>query len=290
MFYFDNDERDVDSVAEDVAEEETYELDDLDEEQGDETDEADDGAEDDGVGEESEEPEGEESAGDDGTAQKEDSFELKYRHETKTLSRKEVIQYAQKGMDYDRIKGEHTALSEEVPSLREFKNAHEAQIAELEAYMQETGAKSIEEVLDTLRVASRVGKGESEELAKANVRAERAERRLKANTAQTDTQSQKSRKAQEDIEAFQKEYPNVKVDEALLKGLSDDLKATGNLTRAYERKQNRELSARVKELEKKLETERQNADGKRRSTGSQKSSGAKGGRVDPLLSALLAED
>lgn len=289
MFYFGDDERDVDSVAEEVEEEETDELD-----EDEELAEEDDGAEDDDAAEESEDsednPDDGDGASDDGSAKAKETFELKYRHEKKTLSRDEVIQYAQKGMEFDRIKEEHTALSEEVPALREFKTAHEAQIAELEAYMQETGAKSVDDVLDELRVGARVAKGESQELAKERVRSQRLERQLNSKNSQADAQTKQNRKAQEDIEAFQKEYPNVKVDEKLLKELGDDLKATGNLTRAYERKQRRTLEAEVEKLKKQLKTDRNNADAKRRSTGSQRSAGGSGGKRDALIDALLSDD
>lgn len=294
MFYYGDDDRDINFDAEEVTEEES---DDLDEETDteDETDEADDGAQEDDTGDEGEETEHDDEAedgdkDDDDPENKSETFTVRYRHEDKQLSRKEVLNYAQKGMDYDRKKQELDSLNEEVGALRAFKTAHEAQIDELTAYMQEIGATNIEDVLDALRVSARVSKGESSELAKANVRAERLERRLSAGAQQKSAQAQKSQKAQEDIAAFQKDYPDVPITQELLQSLSDDLKATGNLTRAYERKQRRDLERTVADLKKQLSANRQNADNKRRSTGSQRSAGGKPQKNDPLLAALLSDD
>lgn len=289
MFFASNDdERDID-----LSEEETVETDELDDsdELDDETDEADGSEDDDGAAEEDgQEDEPEEAQHDDGAAETKETFHVKWLDETRDLTRDEVIEYAQKGMDYDRTKEALRASREEAETLRAFHQQHKSQIDELTAYMEETGAASLDDVLDTLRVSALVGKGESKELAREKVRSARLERQLTAKSQQVTAQDQKSRKAQEDLAAFQKEYPNVKVDEALLKELGDDLRSTGNLTRAYEKMQRRKLEADNEKLRKQLEADKQNASNKRRSTGSQKSSGSTSAKKDPLIAALLSDD
>lgn len=292
MFYVaDDNERDIDLS-------ETEELEDADDlEDGDEPDdgedEADDSAEDDGAdedGDEGEEDDGGEPQGDDGAADDGEKFPVKWLDETKELTREEVIRYAQKGMDYDRTKQALHALREEADALRAFKSEHEAQIEELTAYLKEAGKTSLNDVLDDLRVSELIGKGDSADLAREKIRAARLERQLAANTQRQTEQDEGKRKAQADLEAFQKEYPDVKVDEALLKELGDDLKATGNLTRAYEKMQRRKLEADNAALRKQIEADKQKASNKRRTTGSQKSSGSVSGKRDPLLAALLSDD
>ena len=145
-------------------------------------------------------------------------------------------------------------------------------------------------MLDDLRVSTLIGKGDSADLAREKIRAARLERQLAANAKRQTEQDEGKRKAQADLEAFQKEYPDVKVDEALLKELGDDLKATGNLTRAYEKMQRRKLEADNAALRKQIEADKQKASNKRRTTGSQKSSGSVSGKRDPLLAALLSDD
>lgn len=292
MFYVaDDNERDIDLSKN----EELEEADDL--EDGDEPDdgedEADDSAEDDGAdedGDEGEEDDGGEPQGDDGAADDGEKFPVKWLDETKELTREEVIRYAQKGMDYDRTKQALHALREEADALRAFKTEHEAQIEELTAYLKESGKTSLNDVLDDLRVSTLIGKGDSADLAREKIRAARLERQLAANTQRQTEQDESSRKAKADLEAFQKEYPDVRVDEALLKELGDDLTATGNLTRAYERLQRRKLEADNAALRKQLETGKQKASNKRRTTGSQKSSGSAAGKRDPLIAALLSDD
>lgn len=285
MFFASNDdERDID-----LSEEETVDTDELDD--SDEPDEADGSEDDDGTaGEDAQDDEPGEEPHDDGAAETKDTFHVKWLDETRDLTREEVIQYAQKGMDYDRTKEALRASREEAATLREFHQQHKSQIDELTAYMEETGAANLDEVLDNLRVSALVGKGESKELAREKVRSARLERQLAAKSQQQTAQEQKNRKAQEDLAAFQKEYPDVKVDEALLKELGEDLKATGNLTRAYEKMQRRKLEADNEKLRKQLEADKQNASNKRRSTGSQKSSGSSSAKKDPLLAALLSDD
>ena len=292
MFYVaDDNERDIDLS-------ETEELEDTDDlEDGDEPDdgedEADDSAEDDGAdedGDEGEEDDGGEPQGDDGAADDGEKFPVKWLDETKELTREEVIRYAQKGMDYDRTKQALHALREEADALRAFKAEHEAQIEELTAYLKESGKTSLNDVLDDLRVSELIGKGDSADLAREKIRAARLERKLAANAQRQTEQDEGKRKAQADLEAFQKEYPDVKVDEALLKELGDDLKATGNLTRAYEKMQRRKLEADNAALRKQIEADKQKASNKRRTTGSQKSSGSVSGKRDPLLAALLSDD
>lgn len=292
MFYVaDDNERDIDLS-------ETEELEDADDlEDGDEPDdgedEADDSAEDDGAdedGDEGEENDGGEPQGDDGAADNGEKFSVKWLDETKELTREEVIRYAQKGMDYDRTKQALHALCEEADALRAFKTEHEAQIEELTAYLKESGKTSLNDVLDDLRISTLIGKGDSADLAREKIRAARLERQLAANAQRQTEQDESSRKAKADLEAFQKEYPDVKVDEALLKELGDDLKATGNLTRAYEKMQRRKLEADNAALRKQIEADKQKASNKRRTTGSQISSGSVLGKRDPLLEALLSDD
>lgn len=292
MFYVaDDNEKDIDlSETDDL--EDTDDLDDGDEPDEGE-DEADDSAEDDGAaedGDEDDEADDGEPQGDDGAADDGEKFPVKWLDETKELTREEVIRYAQKGMDYDRTKQALHALREEADALRAFKTEHEAQIEELTAYLKESGKTSLNDVLDDLRVSTLIGKGDSADLAREKIRSARLERQLAANTQRQTEQDESSRKAKADLEDFQKEYPDVRVDEALLKELGDDLTATGNLTRAYERLQRRKLEADNAALRKQLEAGKQKASNKRRTTGSQKSSGSAAGKRDPLIAALLSDD
>ena len=287
MFYVsDDNEKDID-LSETDGLEDSDEPDDG-EEPEDGTDDADDGADEDG--DEDDEPDDGETQDDDGAAEDGEKFSVKWLGEAKELTRDEVIRYAQKGMDYDRTKEALRAAREEADALREFKTEHEAQIEELTAYLKESGKTSLNDVLDDLRISTLVGKGDSTDLAREKIRAARLERQLAANTQRQTEQDEGKRKAQADLAAFQKEYPGVKVDEALLKELGDDLKATGNLTRAYEKMQRRKLEADNAALRKQIEAGKQKASNKRRTTGSQKSSGSASGKRDPLLAALLSDD
>ena len=217
-----------------------------------------------------------------------ETFELTYLGEKRTVNRAEVVQLAQKGLNHDRLQEQWNGLKAARDELQGWRQANQGAIDEVTAYLKETGGNDIGQVLDELRVSQMQKQGLSEDVARERVARQRAERQLMAGKASQSQAENRRQKAADDIAAFRRAYPDVAVDAALLGRLKDDLAATGNLSSAYMRAENRRLVAELEASKKAAAAAAQNTSNRQRSAGSQKNSG---GEVqdDPFLSALFSE-
>lgn len=220
-----------------------------------------------------------------------ETFTLKVLGVEQTVGRDEVIQLAQKGKDYDRVKEASERLKTEVEGLRDFRSKNEADLRELRAYMEESGAESVCDVLDAMRINAMAAKGVSREVAAERVKNARLQRQLQEREERITADETQQRKVQGDLNEFRKAYPDVAVDKSLLEQLADDIRATGNLTAAYQRRENRRLSEELKKAKSDLAAEKQNQSNKQRSGGSQKSSsGDSETWLDQFQQGLLSDD
>lgn len=220
-----------------------------------------------------------------------ETFTLKVLGVEQTVGRDEVIQLAQKGKDYDRVKEASERLKTEVEGLRDFRSKNEADLRELRAYMEESGAESVGDVLDAMRINAMAAKGVSREVAAERVKNARLQRQLQEKEERITADETQQRKVQGDLNEFRKAYPDVAVDKSLLEQLADDIRVTGNLTAAYQRRENRRLSEELEKAKSDLAAEKQNQSNKQRSGGSQKSnSGNSETWLDQFQQGLLSED
>lgn len=220
-----------------------------------------------------------------------ETFTLKVLGVEQTVGRNEVIQLAQKGKDYDRVKEASERLKTEVEGLRDFRSKNEADLRELRAYMEESGAESVCDVLDAMRINAMAAKGVSREVAAERVKNARLQRQLQEKEERITADETQQRKVQDDLNEFRKAYPDVAVDKSLLEQLADDIRATGNLTAAYQRHENRRLSEELEKAKSDLAAEKQNQSNKQRSGGSQKSSSGNSETwLDQFQQGLLSED
>ena len=217
-----------------------------------------------------------------------ETFELTYLGEKRTVNRAEVVQLAQKGLNHDRLQEQWNGLKAARDELQGWRQANQGAVDEVTAYLKETGGNDIGQVLDELRVSQMQKQGLSEDVARERVARQRAERQLMAGKASQSQAENRRQKAADDIAAFRRAYPDVAVDAALLGRLKDDLAATGNLSSAYMRAENRRLVAELEASKKAAAAAAQNASNRQRSAGSQKSSGGET-QDDPFLSALFSE-
>lgn len=179
-----------------------------------------------------------------------ETFELTYLGEKRTVNRAEVVQLAQKGLNHDRLQEQWNGLKAARDELQGWRQANQGAIDEVTAYLKETGGNDIGQVLDELRVSQMQKQGLSEDVARERVARQRAERQLMAGKASQSQAENRRQKAADDIAAFRRAYPDVAVDAALLGRLKDDLAATGNLSSAYMRAENRRLVAELEASKK----------------------------------------
>lgn len=207
------------------------------------------------------------------------TFDLRYLGETKTVNREEVITLAQKGLNYDKVVQERNNMRAEHSKLKGYESFLEELAREdgltIDALMDETRAEIL---------AQREGIDKSVALQRVKLDRDKKEFQAEKQKATADQQAEAvARQRQEDnFLRFIREYPDVDpktIPAEVWKAYGDGADLVGSYT-AYE---NKRLKEKLRETESALETERQNAKNKERSIGSQKSSGADSHkRTDPI--------
>ena len=221
-----------------------------------------------------------------------DTYELHCLGRTLTVDRENVIRYAQKGMDYDRVKQQRDeALSggKEGVEAAAWRREHEQAVRLVEAMAQRAGL-SVTALRDKLRAEELTAEGMSREAAKERVARENAERALaEKDTGRASTQeAQRKEQIRREVAAFQQAHAEVDL-KALLPELDDDLKQAGNLEGAFLRHENRRLTQALQTAQETLAAERQNRSNRTRTSGSQSADSGET-EPDPFLKYFLQDD
>ena len=187
-------------------------------------------------------------------------FNLKHLDEVKEVNRDEVIQLAQKGMDYDRIRTERDAMK-----------ADYGQLQDMKAFMQEladNSGMSIEDFVIGARAKLMMAKDETltEEAAMKQLKAKAVEDN---KPPEEDTRQQQEAELREkrmaDVKKFNTLYPNVKAED-IPPEVYSTARDTGDLAGAYS-------AWRIKQLEEEIAVSAKNKKNENRSTGSRKTGG-----------------
>ena len=200
----------------------------------------------------------------------EQTFDLKFLGETKTVSKDEVITLAQKGLNYDKILGERDSAKQEVSKLKEY-----------EAFLKELagpGGMTIEDLMDSTRAEVLAKKeGLDNSVALQRVKLDRERKAFEAEKSQKEAEKkarENAEKAQnQDLLRFIQEYPGVQPQD-IPKEVWDKVHKSGiSLVSAYSEFENKKLRQEVQEWKSKFETAEQNYKNQQRSTGSQSTAG-----------------
>ncbi len=221
----------------------------------------------------------------------EQKFTLRWNKQDKVVGVNEMTELAQKGLDYDRIKGKLETVQADLQ-----KNLDEqAPIFEALKIASETSGIPIENLIENVQVGVLKAQGMSEREAKAEIRASRAERKAKAlespekdSTAQ-DTQAEDTNsRASREIAEFRDTFPGVQLTEELVNKLAADVQGGMTLTNAYYKMENTRLQTELAEQKKQAAAQAQNEKNKRTAAPGQTDTG--GGRekdaFDDFFSAL----
>lgn len=220
----------------------------------------------------------------DPTAKAEEVFTLKVNKQERTCTREEVINLAQKGADYDRVKDQLTQERQNSAQLQSQLDGQQEAMETLDEIAKESNT-NVPELLDSLRLASYRRQGLSEDAAKERllrVKAEKETAKAKAGAAatqETETEARQKRVAQ-DLADFRKEYPEVQLSDALLEKLMPDIEAGRSMLQAYGRYESAQKDARIAELERQLAAEKQNNANRAGSPGSQQDTGGRKTKSD----------
>lgn len=246
----------------------------LDDEEG-----ADEDLTEDGETDEAEQPDSSDEADEpDSKEETPETFKIKYMGEELEVNREEVVQLAQKGKDYDRIRSKY----DEFTTFASKHPAYEEQIEFLNDLARQSNM-TVDKLIEETRIRQLVDQGFDETIAREKYALEQEKRQLerekagieKLKQAEQATVADQERRAK-DIQEFLAEYPDVKPDE--LKGLREvwDMVANGkSLVDAYRAYENKQLKEQLKALSTKLEATEKNKANKAKSTGSRATSGNK---------------
>ena len=202
-------------------------------------------------------------------------LELKHMDTVRKVSREEAKTLAQKGLDYDRIRGERDAMQKDYAQLKKYENflnELKGDFPSIDAMMTDTRARML---------AEKEGISYADAVAKVGVMQQGAQ-------PQQQTQAQPGQLKVPAVDQFVQKYPGVKAEE-IPQTVWDEVKRTGDLVGAYENYQNTKVKdEKIKNLELEIETLRQNQKNAARSTGSASSSGKTSGKS--LIQQLWDED
>ena len=220
----------------------------------------------------------------------EQKFAIKVNKESREVGLSEMTELAQKGADYDRVKGQLATARDELEKVKaQFEESRK--ISELLKRIAEDIGVPEEDMLRRVHINWRMNKGESEKEAIAHIESENAKRELnelkeRQNQEKANSDSVQERASRE-IAEFRKEYPDVELTNELVEKLMPDVQGGTSLTNAYRKieaarkdEEANALRAEIEKLQRQLKAEQQNKKNRSNSPGSQTDAGGRNAKSD----------
>ena len=214
----------------------------------------------------------------------EDSFTLKYMGEEKSVTREEIVPLAEKGMNYDKVKGQLEAARNDLREFEQVKadlSKRNEQLQYLEELAKEQNM-SLDELIENTQVQVMHRKtGKDMEVCRGIVANERRARELQAQQATVTATKDQNAKRDADIAEFMKAYPELASDpKNVPQGVWDAVNKGESLLNAYRAYEVKALRAELEQQKAAAAEEKRKQENKSRSTGSQKTKGTK--TADPF--------
>jgi hypothetical protein len=214
------------------------------------------------------------------------TFTIKVNKEERQVTLEEMTALAQMGADYGRVKDQnakHTQTIQELQAQLQGYNTRKPILDILDIVSEKTGT-SLEQLAESLYLSLRNSSGVSADVAREELKSAKLEKELNGyKTQQTKAQQQKENaetRAQRELEAFQKEYPDVQLTKELVDKLTPEMKNGSSLSAAYRKLEKAQADARIADLERQLAAKKQNSQNKQSSPGSQKDRGGRRNKTD----------
>lgn len=237
----------------------------------------------DGAAEDAADPEETPGKQEEKPAEPEQTFTIKVNKEERTVGVAEMTELAQKGADYDRVKGQLAESRQLNQSMQERLGKYQGVMDVLEMISSQTNV-SLEELAEQVHMNFLMKDGKSEAEAKLEIRAAKAEKQLDAMKNQQvqkqTAQSSPQNRVRQEIAEFQQQYPDVELNKELVEKLMGDVKAGMSLTKAYQKMEDARKDAEIAELQRKLAAAEQNKKNRANSPGSQSDSGGRRAKTD----------
>lgn len=190
-------------------------------------------------------------------AETEDYLELKHMDETRRVTKEEAKTLAQKGLDYDRIRGERDTMQQDYQKLKgyeAFLNELKGEFPSIESLIEDTRARMLADK-DNISYADAVAKV-----------------KLMHPAAAEPAQKADQPKGNDAVQRFVELYPEVKAEE-IPESVWAETRKTGDLVSAYAKYEKGKLADKIASLENEINTLKQNSKNAARSPGSSSSSG-----------------
>lgn len=201
---------------------------------------------------------------------KNETFTLKVNHAEMNVDREQVVALAQKGADYDRVKGK-------LQEATAFQQANQDTVDTIAEIADRTGM-TVPELLDRFRLNMLTNSGLSEDVAAERLARQKAESRLQKMEQDTKAkQSQEAlnaQRAEREIKEFQQLFPGVTLSKEEIQSMAADIQSGMPLSMAYQRKQNAALQKQNQELARQIEAMQQTRKNRAQSPGSQNDVGS----------------
>lgn len=204
---------------------------------------------------------------------------LKHLETTRTVTREEAQALAQKGLDYDRVKGK-------LEELREYQKGVGPAVAMIQRYAEQNHM-TMEEYLDFCRSQELMQSGMTEDQAKQQIALERRETAVSAKEAEADAREQartdaeneaatQEEQVRKDIQAFMRDFPGVDAKEIPEEVWADMMQNKTSMSVAYGK-------WKIKALEREAEAAKAAAEAKAKTTGSLTGSLPASSAADPAF-------
>lgn len=207
-----------------------------------------------------------------------DSYTLKYMGEEKAVTREEVVTLAQKGMDYDRVKGKLQEIETNTADYAQVK-ADLAKRNEQFRFMDELAKSqgmSVDELIDSTQASIMAQKtGKDIEVCRGIVANERRARELQAQQAAVTSTKDQQAKKDADIAEFLAAYPELKDPKEVPDEVWVEVNKGANLLNTYRAFLLKQKDAEIERLKAEAAEEKRKQENRSRSTGSLKTKGAK---------------
>lgn len=209
----------------------------------------------------------------------EQMFTIKVNKEERQVGLEEMTALAQKGADYDRVKEQFGKSQQTIQEMQAKLDGYTGQQGALDilSIIAERAGSSMEELAESLYISFRKNSGASEDVAKEELKSAKLEKELKSikdqKAKQQEQQDDSENRAKRDLEEFQKNYPGIELSEELVNKLLPSIKEGLSLTASYRKYEKDQDAAKIAELERQLQAEKQNKKNRASTPGSQKDSG-----------------
>ena len=208
------------------------------------------------------------------------TWTLRHLDSERTVGEAEMVALAQKGLDYDRIRGKYDEAKPVIEMFGEFARA---------------AGMSIPDYVRSVRTEAKRAGGMSEEEARRAVDLEEREASIHAQEemqrSQRSAQEAKRQRIGADLAEFRRAFPDAydsaKSDpKTIPQSVWDDVNRGLSLTAAYSRYAVEQARASVKTAQETVKTVQQAQKNAQRTTGSMKSAGNDSRNVDPFLAGF----